>query len=409
MARLTLLLLTWTLFSLTLSNVAYAHMPVPRESEEREIPGRLFAADAATGELIAVDLPDGDVVRLQTPPFIMSIALTSDKRHIFVSRGRTTDRDWITVIHTGFEPGSTKVRPPRHARNFLGTNTNLGDDGQMYTIGGKDAIFLEGTGEILVFEGHEFSGLQAVPTRSFKVAAPAHLHYMEVGKNLYFGHLGEGFVQVLDRETGAEVARIDDCPQVHGRFYDEMSGRLFYPCLKDLIVIGTRGSEANQVVARLGYPENQRIGSFLKGKDRIRWGFTMGTLPVLHRLDASREPYVIEALPVNASVQQGVTEDGSLLLSFTRDGVLETRDGSTGQPLQELTISKPLSREPHEMLDKAILPDVRAVNGLAYVSLPHEGRIAVVDLDKNTIVRYYDVGGQPTRIIVVESAASSAT
>jgi hypothetical protein len=273
----------------------------------------------------------------------------------------------------------------------------------MYTVGGQDAIFLEGVGEVVIFEGHEFSGLNAVPTRRFKVAAPAHLHYMEVGQNLYFGHLSEGFVQVLNRETGAEVARINDCPAVHGRFHDEASGRLFYPCLKDVIVIGTRGRETNQVVTRLSYPEDQRIGSFLNSKSQIHWGFTMGTLPVLYRLDASREPYVIEAVPVTASVQQGVTEDGSLLLSFTRDGVLETRDGSSGKLLRTLEISKSLSKDPHEMLDKAVLPDIRVVNDLAYVSLPHEGRIAVVDLDANKIVRYLDVGGQPTRIIVIES------
>jgi len=403
MVRRSRLLLACTIFSLSLGDAAYAHMPVPRQSEEQEIPGRLFAADAKTGDVIAVDLPDGPVVRLQTPPFIMSLALTSDKRHLFASRGRTTERDWITVIYTGFEPGSPKIRPPHHARSFLGTNTNLGDDGQMYTVGGQDAIFLEGVGEVVIFEGHEFSGLNAIPTRRFKVAAPAHLHYMEVGQNLYFGHLSEGFVQVLNRETGAEVARINDCPAVHGRFHDEASGRLFYPCLKDVIVIGTRGRETNQVVTRLSYPEDQRIGSFLNSKSQIHWGFTMGTLPVLYRLDASREPYVIEAVPVTASVQQGVTEDGSLLLSFTRDGVLETRDGSSGKLLRTLEISKSLSKDPHEMLDKAVLPDIRVVNDLAYVSLPHEGRIAVVDLDANKIVRYLDVGGQPTRIIVIES------
>jgi hypothetical protein len=404
MAQLDRLVLASTLFLLQFSHAVYAHMPVPRQSEEQDITGRLFAADAANGEVISVDLPDGALARLRTPPFIMGMALTSDKRHLFAMRGRTTDRDWITVIYTGFEPTSTKFRPPHHARTFLGSNTNLGDAGQMYTVGGQDAIFLEGVGEVVIFEDNDFSSLDAVPTRRFKVAAPAHLHYMEVGENLYFGHLSEGFVQVLHRDTGAEVARITNCPEVHGRFYDEPSGRIFYPCHKDLLVIGTRDSEANKVVARLDYPGEQRIGSFLRGKDRIRWGFTMGTMPVLYRLDASREPYVIESVPVNPSVRQSVTEDGDLLLSLTRDGVLETRDGSNGSLLRTLNVSMPLSKDPHEMLDKAILPDIEAVDDLIYVSLPHEGRIAVVDLVGNKIVRYLDVGGQPTRLLVVESA-----
>ncbi len=388
-----------------LSYAAFAHMPVPRKSEVQEVPARLFAADAATGEIIAIDLPGGDtVVRLPTPPFIMTMGLSGDQKHLFVMRGRTTDRDWVTVIDTGFDPDTDEIRPPHFARTFLGFNTGGTSDGKMLTVGGKDAVFLEGEGEIIVFEGNDFTGLGEVPTRRYKLAAPAHYHYLEAGENLYFGHLALGFVQVLNRESGAEIARISDCPEVHGRFHDEPSGRLFYACLEEMMVIGTRGAETNKIVTRFSYPQSMRAGSFLKGKDRVYWGFTMGTLPILYRLDVAREPYSMETLPVNASVQQGISEDGSFLLSLSRESVLEIRDGGSGELLRTVTVGGPLKDTPMEMLDRAILSDILTVGSRAFISLPHEGRIAEVDLEKSEVIRYLEVGGRPTKLVLAQAS-----
>ena len=41
------------------------------------------------------------------------------------------------------------------------------------------------------------------------------------------------------------------------------------------------------------------------------------------------------------------------------------------------------------------------MHGKAYVSLPHEGRIAVVGLEEAQVERYIEVGGQPTRMVLV--------
>ncbi|MFW2405954.1 MAG: hypothetical protein ACN4GT_14370, partial [Gammaproteobacteria bacterium] len=74
---------------------AWGHGGTGRVAEGSTAEARLFVADAATGDVVAVDLPSGDVVsRLSTPPFIMSLALSADQRHLFAMRGRNTDRDW---------------------------------------------------------------------------------------------------------------------------------------------------------------------------------------------------------------------------------------------------------------------------------------------------------------------------
>jgi hypothetical protein len=402
MSRAYIVLIFSVLILATLPSTSFSHSPVDRVSEAQTGQARLFAADAATGEIIAIDLPDGDtVVRLTTPPYVMQLGLSSDGQHLFALRGSSTDRDWVTIIHTGFDVTNGEVRPPYVARTFLGFDPGSVNNGSLATVGGKDAIFMEGTGEIIVFEGNGFTGFDEVKVRKYKLAGPTHYHYLEVGDNLYVGHLNQAFVQVLNRESGAEVARISGCPRLHGKALDEPTGRLFFPCLSDVMVIGTQGEEANREVARISYPERQRVASFLKGKDRVFWGYTEGILPVLYRLDAAREPYAFETLPVEASIRQNVTEDGNLLLVLTKTGVLEIRDGGSGELIRKVTVSKPFEKELRESVGQAILPDIVTFGDRAYVSLPHEGRIAEVHLTDGTVIRHLQVGGEPTRIVLV--------
>jgi hypothetical protein len=123
-------------------------------------------------------------------------------------------------------------------------------------------------------------------------------------------------------------------------------------------------------------------------------------MPVLHRLDAAIQPYQFTQLPVNASIRQWTTEDGELLILLSRTGKLEIRDGGSGQVLRSVQVSAPFEGDWHEKIDKAILPDIKTMNGRAYVSLPHEGRIAVVALEDATLERYIKVGGRPTRVVL---------
>jgi hypothetical protein len=387
----------------------WAHGPVDRVAEKSDAEARLFFADAATGELVALDLPAGEgVTRLSTPPFIMSLALSSDEQHLFAMRGRNTDRDWVTVVHTGVNSATGELKPPYVARTIPVDTPGPGDESRMVTVGGKDALLIEGTGEFLVMDVNDFTGFAPVGVRTYKLGAPDHYFYLESGENLYIGHLTQGYIQVLNRETGEEVARIEGCPIVHGKAHDKATGRLFYACMRDIMVLGTRGDEQNQVVARIPYPEEQRVGAFMHGPGRLLWGYTEGTLPIIYRFDPAVEPYTLEVLPLGASIRQWATEGGELLLSLTRGGVLQIRDGGSGELLRSAEVCKPFTADYHEHVDKAILPDIKTMGGDAYVSLPHEGRIAVVDLDTAEIERYYDTGGEPTRIVLVGAHSEAA-
>jgi DNA-binding beta-propeller fold protein YncE len=385
-----------------------AHGPVQRVPEADTATARLFAADSATGEMIVVDLPDGGIVtRLATPPFIIDTAVGSDGRHVYVMRGRSTDRDTITVIDSGFDAGG-QVRFPTIVRTLIGRAPNGGSDGHLYTVGGRDAIFQEAAGQIEVLGAGDFGSLSEVQSSRIKLVAPDHYHYLEAGKYLYVGYLAKGFVQIIDRDTGQEAGRIGNCPVLHGMADDPQSGRLFFACKTNVAVIGTRGDELNREVARIDYPSDQRAAAFLRGKGRVLWGKNEGALPAMLRLDPAKKPYRFKAVTVDASIQQATTEDGSRLLIYSRNGTLDIRDGDSGKIRHQLQISKPFEADYHEHVDKALVPDIVSSGDRAWITIPPEGVIVEVDLGAGTVLRRISTGGQPTRLLLVQPRATTA-
>jgi len=123
----------------------------------------------------------------------------------------------------------------------------------------------------------------------------------------------------------------------------------------------------------------------------------------LYRFDSAREPYALETVPVEDLVRHNVPDDGELLLILTRAGNLNVRDGGTGEFMWSVRVSPPFAEDFHEHTDKAILPDILTLRGHAYVSLPNEGRIADIDLEKRAVVGTFETGGEPTRLILIEA------
>ena len=384
-----------------------AHGPVARQTDARPTTARLFTSDSATGEVVALDLPAGEVVaRLATPPLVLSLGLGHEGRYVFAMRGRNTDRDTITVIDSGFEAGGL-ARFPGIVRTFTGDAPGGIRDGFLATVAGNNAIFQEAVGRIEVLEGDDFGSLDGVKARQIKLSAPDHYHYLEAGRHLYVGHLAKGYVQVLDARSGREKARIGPCPVLHGMASDPASGRLFFACMRDVLVIGTRGKEMNRQVARIAYPGKQRIAAFRHGANGVLWGSSEGANPALQRLDPAVRPYAFQTVPVESAIQQATSGDGRHLFVYLRSGKLEIRDGASGTLLRELTVSRPFESEYHEHVDKALLPDIISDGNLAWVTIPPEGVIVEVDIEAGREVRRLPIGGQPTRLVLVKPIAGA--
>ena len=268
-----LLLCSLVVWGTGIIGTAHAHGPVTRVPELFTASARMFLADASNGDVITVDLPASKVVaRVSTPPFIMILGLTQDKRHLFAMRGRDSDRDYVTIINTGYDPTSNELRYPHVTRSMVGHSPGGAKLGHMTVIDGMTCMVNEGDAEMIVFEGDLDGGtLEALPVRSYFLANPDHYHYAQALDRLYVGHLRGGFIQVIDIASGNETDRIGDCPIVHGIIKDDETGRLFYGCSNYTLVIGTQGGEISQEVARITYPEAQRAAAFLRGSDGVFW------------------------------------------------------------------------------------------------------------------------------------------
>ena len=190
---------------------------------------------------------------------------------------------------------------------------------------------------------------------------------------------------------------------LHGMTRDEESGRLFFACATEVMVVGTLGEEKAKEISRIPYPDNTGRGcaAFFKGKERVQWCYTEGIIPRLYRLDTSRDTYKFETLPVEPSIRQNATHDGKYLMVLSKQGVLYLLDGLDGSFIRKIKISEPFLGDWFEDVGKAILPDIESHNGTAYITLTHEGRIAEVDLEQGKVNRYIDLGGFPTRIVLL--------
>lgn len=393
------------LVTATLTSALHAHGPVARVSEAAEFGARLFAADAATGEVVTIDFPAGKLVnRLSTPPFIMNIGLGRNQRYLFAMRGKDTDRDLITIIDTGIDSSKPEAYPPYISRTISGDSPGGIDNGLMPSVGQRDAIIMGNSAEIIVMNDDNYSGMTAIQSSTYKLASPDHHNYAESSGYLYVSHLRAGMIQILDASTRQDIKRISSCPYAHGAIADEQTGRVLFGCGNSTVIIGSRGEETNRELGRINYPGEIRAAAFLQGRNRILWALTEGTLPSLYRLDLKVEPWAFDVLPVPQAIRQQVTTDGNYLLVYTRSGELQIHDGDSGELLRKLTISLPVEAVLDEHVDKAILPDIITFNGTAFVSLPYEGSIVEVDIELGTIVKVLDVGGEPTRLAVIAGA-----
>jgi len=286
--------------------LAYGHGAVQRASELTDSDIRLFVADNMDGSVVTIDFPNGEIInRVSTPKSIMILASSRNKQYIYAMRGRDTDQDVVSIITTGYDSEENRFRQPHVVRTIATDTPGGARDDKMATVGGYDAILTEGNAEILVLQSEVIDGFSELKTRRYKLAAPDHYHYLEGESYLYIGHLFNGFIQVLDRSSGEEVTRIGKCPMLHGMTRDEESGRLFFSCAREVVVVGTSGEEKAKEVSRIPYPENTGRGcaAFLKGKEGAQWCYTEGIIPRLYRLDArKKDTYLFETLPVEPSI-----------------------------------------------------------------------------------------------------------
>src|SRR5690606_34316823 len=104
---------------------------------------------------------------------------------------------------------------------------------------------------------------------------------------------------------------------------------------------------------------------------------------------------------------RGTSDDGRYLLLYSRNGTLEIRDGRSGKLKHKVAISGTFESEYHEHVDKALLPDIVTVGEQADVTIPPAVALVEVDLRHCQVLRRFELGGEPTRLVVVSAGEAA--
>ena len=373
--------------------LAWAHAPVPERPEAYGAEARLFALDNRPGlsRLVAVDLPQGQVVaEISLPPRGMSLVATPSGRYLLVSRGRDTDRQWLSVVWTGKEEGRWS-RPVLAKSLLLGRGWNVGHGAEAYTHGGRLLAFAERDALAFLFTEEALDPAAPFQAERLRLPSPDHYHVVEAPEGTYLTLLRQGQVVLYDPALKEERGRFP-CPVQHGEAHHPGTGRSLFACAKEVLVL-----EGGKERARLPYPVRERIGAFLEGQG-VYFGYSDG-VQHLQRLDP--EALALTPIPLGGVFLRGKS-DGQRLYVLLGDGRLQVREAPEGRLLKEVRVSRPFP-EMDEDTGGAIYPDIAPwpERGLAYVSLPHLGLVAEVDVERGRVVRYLRVGGSPTRLVLV--------
>jgi len=385
-----------TALTIGLLAVALAHSAVPEVREAYQAEARLFALDNRPGHsrLLALDLPEGKVVaELSLPPRGMSLVATPSGRYLLVSRGRDTDRQWLTVVWTGKE-GERWSRPVIAKSLLLGRGWNIGHGSEPYTHGGRLLAFAEREAVAFLFTEESLAPEAAFQAERIRLPNPDHYHVVEAPEGAYLTLLARGQVVLYPRGLGGEEAGRFPCPVEHGEAFHKETGRSFFACARDVLVL-----EGGKERARLAYPvAGERIGAFLEG-DGAFLGYSDG-VKHLQRLDP--KALSLTPIPLGGVYLRGAS-DGKRLYILLTDGRLQVREARNGNLLKEVRVAAKPFPEMDEDTGGAIYPDLALwpERGLLYASLPHLGLVAEVDAERGRVIRYLRTGGSPTRLVLV--------
>lgn len=371
------------------SNVS-AHGGAAVWEERWEAAARLFVADNAQGEIVAIDLPDVQVIaRIGVPPKTMILGATPDGAYLLSARGRDVDRQHLTVIASGVEADG--MHRPYVAKTLLPGNAIGGfHGGHVGMLWDKYAITIESKAKLLLFSADELDGVHGFAPEVIDLQKPDHFDFMEEEDTVWVGALRTGTVRLINR-AGEELAS-HVCPVFHG--IGRAGDHTFFACADGVLAIDATGQEH-----RIHYPGSERIGSFFPAGG-VLWG-TSEEVENLQRLDPAAMQLTL--VPLDGILYAHATDDAEEhILLLLQNGELEVRNGSDGALIHSLPVTTALP-ELEEDVSGAIMPAIQVWGDKAYISIPNRGLIAEVDWREGRLMRNLMIGGMPTRLTLVKA------
>jgi len=396
--------------ALTPATTAQAHESVPRVPEVWTVSDRLLVTDSASGNVIVID--DQSVrERISTPKAPISLAASADGTLAFAFRGRSTDRDHVTMIDTAYDESTGKAGRPYVARTWIANSSGGVHDGRLPEIDGKIGIALEANGKLQLIDPTKVSGLGDINAGTLSLGTPGHYSFTQVtapdGTELL--HVGNviGTSQVINARTGTVLSRgTGSCPALHGSVLTSDSSRVIFACGNGLRVVPSVPGVGEQ--SFVSYPDGFRDGALHRGTGSIVWGSNEGALTALHRIDTSTAVPTITSVKLangkhrRTAVAVDFSADRTMLYVLTHQGYLQLRNASTGSLIRERKVMKKISTAIDETTEYAILPDLAIGDTRAYVSVPQSGRVISLTTDLRKVAKTIKTGGKPTRLVLLE-------
>jgi hypothetical protein len=277
--------------------------------------------------------------------------------------------------------------------------------GHAVVHGDRTALFADGTGDVTTFDNGDLDGDELPETTTTKSEAAHHGVAIELQDGTLLTTLGteesRSGVRALDAD-GAELARSEECPNVHGEGAVEGEVAVF-GCTDGALVYQDGAFEKIDAPTEYG-----RTGNL----------FTTGTSPVavgdynddedsegylLHQIalvDAAAGEYTVADMPdgVGFTFRGLARGPGDEAVVLGSDGSLHTFDETTGEQLDSFPVIDAWEG-PTEWQDAH--PALKVAGKVAYVTDPAERKVHAVDLRSGkTIASSGALPGVPNEIAV---------
>lgn len=345
--------------------------PVPRVVTTYD--GGLLVLDAESLEQVA-DIPLDGYNRLNP---------VGDDRHLAVS---TTGGFQILDVGTwGDEHGD-------HAHHYTaqpaltGAKLDAETPGHVVVHEGRTAFFDDGSGRITVVDSRE----AAAPDADVRVLDSAHAHHgvaVGGGDGHVVSTLGDADSRtglVVRDSVGAEVARIEDCPGVHG----EAAARdaLVFGCEDGAVVYSESEFsklEAPDAYGRIGNQAGSPVSAVVLGDYKTDENAELELPERVSLMNTEELTLRLVDLPTSYSFRSlGRGPQGEALVLGT-DGRLHVIDPDAGELRRSIDVIDPWT-ESVEWQDPR--PTLYVRGGTAYITEPVDRRLLAVDLATGEII-----------------------
>ncbi|MBB3674851.1 zinc metallochaperone AztD [Modestobacter versicolor] len=374
--------------STTATDTAAETVPAPQPRLTLTYDGGLLVLDAETLDVVGDHALDG----------FLRVNAAGDGRHALV-----TTEEGFQVLDAGVwtQDGTSYATDPALTDDVFAADTA----GHVVVHGDRTVLFADGTGDISSFRTEELLTADGLPeTRSWTSEAAHHGVAIELADGSLLSTLGDEEsrtgVRVLD-PSGEEVARSEDCPNVHGE--GTVPGEVaVFGCTDGVLLYDGAFTKltAPDAYGRTGNvftTEDSPVALGDYNADPDAEGYLLSQLALIDTATAT-----LRVVPLPAGVQYTFRDlargpAGEAVVLGT-DGSLHVLDEQTGELLASHPVIAPWEG-PAEWQDPH--PAVKVHDGTAYVTEPATDAVHAVDLATGEVLATAELPATPNEIAVV--------